>query len=62
LSLLDRIRKNDDISRLKKIRLWKNDKDLSLEDIFNYIKEKTKRTVSFMSSSIDGKGKMIDDE
>jgi hypothetical protein len=45
---------------MQKIRLWKNDKDLTLEDLYKYIKEKTKR--SFSISLFDGKGKVIDDE
>lgn len=40
------------------MRLWKNGKDVSVEDIYRYIKEKTKKMLSIYT--MDGKGKLID--
>lgn len=40
------------------MRLWKNGKDVSVEDIYRYIKEKTKKMLSI--HTMDGKGKLID--
>lgn len=42
------------------MRLWKNGKDVSVEDIYRYIKEKTKKMLSIYT--MDGKGKLIDNQ
>lgn len=59
-NLIEAIKWNEN-SRIKKVRLWKNNTDdVSIEKLYNYIKEKTK----FMMTTykMDGVGKLIDDE
>lgn len=57
VNLIETIKWNEN-SKLKKVRLWKNDiEDMSIEKLYNYIKDKTKFMMTVYR--LDGVGKLI---
>ena len=58
-NLIEAIKWNEN-SRVKKVRLWKNNtEDFSMERLYNYIKDKTRLIVTIYR--FDGVGKLMED-